>query len=139
MLLHNLIDVADAQHSINHWLGLNAVSNPTIAPAVDVVEKDDSWAFSFDIPGVKQEDTNIELTGNRLLVTAKREEQSEENHGNDFLYKERVYGEFKRSFTLPENFDPSKISATLEDGVLTVSVGKNTTQPQNQKIAIEKK
>ncbi|HEY8090391.1 MAG TPA: HSP20 family small heat-shock protein, partial [Polyangiaceae bacterium] len=87
------------------------------------------------IPGVKESDLEVTMTGNRLAVSGKREAEKEEK--TDTYYTcERSYGEFTRSFTLPEGVDASSVHADLNQGVLTLSI-KKTPETQPKKIAIQ--
>jgi HSP20 family protein len=93
------------------------------APSFEVKETNDGYVFKADLPGVKEKDLDISLTGNRLTVSGKRDE--EEKHEDERYYAyERSYGSFSRSFTLPEGVDAESVQAELRDGVLTLSVAK---------------
>ncbi len=107
------------------------------APSFDIKETADGYVFTADVPGVKESDLDINVSGNRLRISGKREEEKEEKSAQYYAY-ERSFGSFARSFTLPEGADTSKVNAELKDGVLTLSIGK-TRQAQAQKIAINAK
>ncbi len=107
------------------------------APAVDISEQLNEWIFHFDIPGFKEEDTKIEVHGNHLAVTTTRSDEREQNPPSGYYYTEHNYGQFKRHFTLPDNFDPDNIRAGSKDGVLTITVGK-IDLPQPKSITIQK-
>ena len=115
---------------------------PTSAAAVflpqfDVHETNDSYVFTADLPGVKQEDLEITFTGNQLLVSGKRDavELPEGDNGRYHLC-ERTYGRFSRAFTLPEGVNGEQANAHLEDGVLTLTVGKlPEVQPRRIKLS----
>jgi HSP20 family protein len=92
-------------------------------PAVDVRETPDAWVFNVDLPGVKDEDVEISLTGNRLTISGQREEERRDERDKVHSY-ERAYGSFTRSFTLPDGTDPDNVQADMKGGVLTVSVPK---------------
>lgn len=103
------------------------------APAFEVKETADSYVFQADLPGVKEGDLEISLTGNRLTIAGKREE--EKTQGTDRYYAyERSYGTFSRSFTLPDGVDGDHVSADLKEGVLTLVVAK---RPEVQPRRIE--
>jgi HSP20 family protein len=93
------------------------------APSFDVRETKDAYVFTADLPGVKEGDLELSLTGNRLTLSGRREEEKREEEDRWFAY-ERSYGSFSRSFTLPEGVDPDHVQAELKDGVLRVSVPK---------------
>jgi len=92
-------------------------------PTFDVKETKDAYVFKADLPGCKEEDVDISLTGNRLMISGKREEEKREE-GERFYAYERSYGTFSRAFTLPEGVDAEHVRAELKDGVLNVVVPK---------------
>lgn len=92
-------------------------------PSFEVKENKESYVFKGDVPGVKEQDLEITLTGNRLSVSGKRDAEHQEKTDTFFVY-ERNYGAFTRSFTLPEGVDGEKVRAELKDGVLTLMIPK---------------
>lgn len=114
-----------------------AQSAAIFLPQFDVHETKDSYVFTADLPGVKQEDLEITFTGNQLLVSGKRDaiELPESDQGRYHLC-ERTYGRFSRTFTLPEGVNGEQVNAHLEDGVLTLTVGKlPEVQPRRIKLS----
>jgi HSP20 family protein len=92
-------------------------------PAFDVRETKDAYIFQADLPGMREEDLEISLTGNHLTVSGKR--QAEETKEDERYYcAERTYGSFVRSFMLPEASDPEQVKAEFKDGVLKVVIPK---------------
>ncbi len=106
-----------------HELGTVGSRNLAFVPSFEVKETKDAYVFKADLPGVKEKDLDISLTGNRLTVSGKREQEKQEEEERYFTY-ERSYGTFSRSFTLPDGVDPDSIQAELKEGVLTLSIGK---------------
>ena len=103
-------------------------------PAFEIKESKDGYLFKADVPGIKQEDIEVHMTGNRLTVSGKRDAEKQEKHEKYYTY-ERSYGSFTRAFTLPEGIDANGVHADLRDGVLTVSVPKKP-EMQPKKIAV---
>jgi HSP20 family protein len=104
-------------------------------PPVELKETGDAYVVTIDVPGVRDEDIEVQVLDNRLFITGKRE--SEEVHeGEKFHAFEREYGAFSRSFTLPMDTDPDKVVATLEHGVLHVTVPK-MKQSHSKRISIQ--
>ena len=93
-------------------------------PNCDVDERDDAYVLSFDLPGMRKEDLDIELAGNTLTVSGERSEESDEGKGRR-RHWERVQGKFVRSFTLPETVDVENAHAEYRDGVLRIEVPKS--------------
>lgn len=104
-------------------LGTTTGRSLAFAPSFEVKETKDAYVFKADLPGIEEEDLEISLTGSRLTVSGKREEERHEDDDRFYAY-ERSYGSFSRSFTLPEGVDPDHAQADLSSGVLTVSVPK---------------
>jgi HSP20 family protein len=97
-------------------------------PAVDVVEDDQKFELYADLPGVKQEDLDIQVEKDVLTIKGERKLERK---------GERVAGAFSRAFTLPKHVDVEKIAATLKDGVLTLTLPKRPeAQPRQIKVAI---
>jgi HSP20 family protein len=93
------------------------------APALDVVENDDKYVVTVELPGTKKDDVTVEVHENVLTIRGeKRNEREEEKEQR--RYVERTYGSFSRSFTLPSNADGERVSAAFRNGVLTVDVAK---------------
>jgi HSP20 family protein len=103
--------------------------------AFEVKETKDGYLFKADVPGIKESDLTINLNGNRLTVSGKREEEKRQEHETFFSY-ERSYGSFTRSFTLPEGVDADQVNANLKDGVLSIVVPKKP-EAQPKKVAIK--
>ena len=97
-------------------------------PAVDVVEDDQKFELYADLPGVKQEDLDIQVEKDVLTIKGERKLERK---------GERVAGAFSRAFTLPKHVDVEKIAASLKDGVLTLTLPKRPeAQPRQIKVAI---
>jgi HSP20 family protein len=90
---------------------------------VDLKENDDSYLVEADLPGVNKDDINLSFKNNYLTISAKRE-NSREDKKEDFVRRERNYGEFKRSFYI-DNVDDQKIDASFKDGVLKIELAKS--------------
>ena len=93
------------------------------SPVVDVAENENEIVLRAELPGMKQEDIDIELTGDTLSIRGERKFESEERKDN-YVRVERSYGSFQRSFTLPDNIDEEGVSAQFNDGILDVTVPK---------------
>lgn len=110
---------------------------PAVAftPQFDVKETKDAYVFKADLPGIKESDLDISLTGNRLVVGGRRESEEREEGETYFAY-ERSYGSFQRAFTLPEGTDPEHVAAELKDGVLTLTLPKKP-EVQPKRISVK--
>jgi HSP20 family protein len=97
----------------NHWL-----------PPVNVEETKSELVLTAELPGIGQDDVEVELENNVLTIRGKKEETREESEERRFHVWERRYGTFQRSFTLPRTVSADDIAATFEDGVLHVHMPK---------------
>jgi HSP20 family protein len=107
------------------------------APDFEVKETKEGFVFKADVPGVKEKDIEITLTGNRLTISGRREAEVEEKMDTYYAY-ERSYGSFTRAFTLPEGTDGNNnIRADLKDGVLTLVLPKRVElQPRRIEVKV---
>lgn len=91
--------------------------------AVDVIEEDDRFILRADLPGIKPGEVNIEVAQNTLTVSGEREEREEERK-QKYVRRERRFGSFHRSMTLPPGVTANEIEASFEDGVLEMWIPK---------------
>ena len=109
-----------------------------VIPPFEVRETKDRFLFLADLPGVEAKDIEINLTGNRLTITGTRVDKTEKEEG-EYYARERSYGRFTRSFTLPEGADLSAVQANLSAGVLTIVFPKlPAVQPKKIPVTVEK-
>ncbi|HYO78475.1 MAG TPA: Hsp20/alpha crystallin family protein [Thermoanaerobaculia bacterium] len=106
------------------------------APAVDVAETQEKIFVRAEVPGMRQEDIQIEFENG--LLTLRGERKLEKVEGVTWHRVERIYGNFSRSFTLPRTVDPEKITATYREGILEVEVPKREeAKPKQIRIAVK--
>lgn len=112
-ILRTLFDLS------NPWRIMDA---PVVAgPRIDVVERDDALQLICDLPGAGPDDVEVTAENGMISLRAVRKVE----YGDARLHRaERYRGEFKRSFRIGDGYDASQISATLHNGVLTVTVPK---------------
>ena len=106
------------------------------APAIDVATENGDLVIKAELPGVKQEDVDITLQDNVLTVSGERKAEQEEERGGYYV-RERRYGSFSRSLTVPEGVDESKIHARYENGILEVTVEGAAQVQEPKRIQIE--
>jgi HSP20 family protein len=100
----------------------NATSRRWI-PAMDLVETEDHLVLRGDLPGMTEDDVNIEIKDNVLTVSGDREAEHEDK-GEGYHRVERSFGSFSRSLSLPHGIDPEKVDAKFDNGVLEVRIPK---------------
>jgi len=119
----------------------------TFAPTFNVVEREDGYFITADVPGVREADIDVTVQDNYLVISGSRNAE-ERKEGDNFYIYERRYGNFSRAFALPDNADPESVEAHMKDGVLDVKVAKRETakprkiplgQRLKEKLGAEKK
>jgi HSP20 family protein len=102
------------------------------SPLADVSETDDAYLVEVDLPGVKKDQVNVEVTGGELVITG---EITQRERTGALRRATRRQGKFVYRTTLPGDVDPGKVTASLADGVLTVRVPKaETAKPRRIEI-----
>ncbi len=104
-------------------------------PAVNVEETKEELVLTAELPGMNQEDVEIELENNVLTVRGSKEQTREESEDRRYHLWERRWGSFQRSFTLPRTVSPERIAATFENGVLTIHMPK-VAEARSRRIEI---
>ena len=105
------------------------------APAVDVAETKEKIIVRAELPGMKQEDIQIEFENGLLTIRGERALAKVE--GVTWHRVERTFGNFSRSFTLPRTVDAEKIAASYRDGILEIEVPKKEeAKPKHIRIQV---
>jgi len=93
------------------------------APALDVYQTPNEVVLKAALPGLKPEDVSIDITGETLEIKGESKAEQEIKK-EDYLYQERRYGAFSRSVVLPSGLKADKAEATMEYGILTLTIPK---------------
>lgn len=93
------------------------------APSFDIAERSDAFVLKADLPGVREEDLDVSVMGNQLTVSGTRRAEERREDEDVYVY-ERAYGDFSRTFTLPEQTSTDDIEAKLENGELLITIPK---------------
>lgn len=106
----------------------------TLLPPIDVIEHENDVVVKAVVPGVNEDDLNIEVVGDTLTIRGESKETKEDKKEN-YFYREWRYGTFLRSMTLPAGLKTDKVDAELENGVLTLTIPKaETAKPKAIKV-----
>ena len=97
--------------------------NDNLCPRIDISEDKENINVIAEIPGVKKDDIKITLQDNILTIEGEKKKETEQKEKN-FFRNERMYGSFKRCFTLPELVDSEKVEAKFENGILNIQLKK---------------
>ncbi len=130
-LYHPFRDLEELERSLFASNGVNAFRT-------DIREIGDAYLLEADLPGMKKEDIHIDIDGERLTISAERSANKEERDENSgYIRCERSYGSFSRSFDI-SGIQAEKISAAYEDGVLKLTLPKQTKEvPASRRLEIQ--
>lgn len=114
----------------NEWM---AKANAT-APSINVVEEKDGYKVEVAAPGMTKEDFHIHIGDeNELVINMEKKTQNqEENKERKYLRREFAYSKFEQSLILPDNVEKERISASMNDGVLTIDLPKMKPEEKRQ-------
>ena len=105
------------------------------APPVDITEDKDRILITAELPGFKEDQIEIQTENGMLTLRGERKFEKETD-GKSYHRVERAYGQFVRSFSLPNNVDREKIRASFHDGLLQIELPKREdARPKNIKIS----
>jgi HSP20 family protein len=106
------------------------------APCVDISEDDTEYVIKAELPEVKKEDVKVTAEEGTLTIMGERKFEKEQKN-KKYHRVERAYGSFGRSFSLPDDASPAKVSAEFKDGVLTVHLAKDAkAKPQHIEVKV---
>ena len=111
----------------NDWM----VKANVTAPAINVIESNTDYKVEVAAPGMTKEDFNIHLTDNNELVISmekKNETKEEDKENKKYLRREFSYSKFEQALVLPDDVEKEKISANVNDGVLSIVLPKQTAE-----------
>lgn len=98
-------------------------SEPMTMPAVDVVEKEHAFEITAELPGLDENNLEVQVANGNVTLRGHKQEDKEERK-KDYFMSERRFGSFARTFRIPEGVDENRIDATFAKGVLTVTMPK---------------
>ena len=106
-------------------------------PATDIVERENEYVVSIELPGVAKSALKISLKDDILTVSGEKKSEDEKN-GESYRRVERSLGSFERSFTLPATINSEQIEASLENGILRLALPKNVpAKPAEREVKVK--
>jgi HSP20 family protein len=115
-LFNNLFDTPTGRYS-------SGTSSRRWIPAMDLVETAGHYVLRADLPGLGDEDVNVQLEDNVLTISGERKTE-QHTEQPDYYRLERAFGGFSRSLTLPDGIDPDSVQAHFDRGVLEITIPK---------------
>ncbi|QDX40094.1 Hsp20/alpha crystallin family protein [Salarchaeum sp. JOR-1] len=104
--------------------------------AVDVEDTGDAFVVTADLPGFEKEDIDVHLRDDTLQVDATHEASPEDDVQEQYIRRERSKRSVSRSLSLPESVDEDAVSASFNNGVLTVELPKASGEDDSTSIDI---
>ena len=119
---------------INDWaVRSSRMEGQGWTPSVDVLEKGGDIILRIEVPGLSEKEVDLTIEG--VVLTIKGERKLEESEQINYHKVEGSYGQFSRSFTLPESVDTSHVDAAYKNGILTITLPqKQEVKPRSIKI-----
>ena len=128
-LFDPLTDFEKLQNDINklfefdRYPTMTGLFDRVISPEIDVVENEENFVVSCDLPGVEMKDLEVLFTDNVLTVKGEKKEEKSSREAKVYR-RESWTGAFQRTLALPKGVDPNKIEAFMRNGVLTIALPK---------------
>jgi len=143
---NHLKDMEAFQHSLESLLSRSPARWPEgqeeplavaeWAPLVDISEDDHEYRIKAELPEVSKENVKVTAEAGTLTIMGERKFEKEQKD-RKYHRVERAYGSFGRSFSLPDDASPAKVSAEFKDGVLTVHLVKDEkAKPQHVEVKV---
>ena len=143
---NQLKEMEALRHGLGSLFGRSAAQRPDgheepravaeWAPVVDISEDDQEYLIKAELPEVKKEDVKVTAEEGTLTIMGERKFEKEVKN-KKYHRIERAYGSFGRSFSLPDDASPGKVSAEFKDGVLTVRLAKDEkAKPQQIEVKV---
>ena len=116
------------------WPDVSSVTDEGFLPLADIEETDDSYLCELELPGVSKDDIDIELHDRRLSVSGERQERE---RSGVLRRRMRTTGRFYFETTLPGDIEPDNVEASMDNGVLTITVPKaQDEQTRSRRVEI---
>ena len=96
----------------------------------DIKENDESYSIVVDLPGYNKEDIKIDVEEGYLTISAKMQEENNEEQNGKFVRRERYFGECSRSFYVGDSIETEDVKATYKNGTLKLEVPKKEVQKE---------
>lgn len=117
------------------WSGLEESLENIRTPSMDVIDRDHDVIIHVEIPGVDKKDVDVSVSNNTLNIKGSLQREAREQR-KDYFRCEIAQGNFSRSLSIPPGIDKTKISASLKDGILEVTLPKEA-EAQRRTVEIK--
>jgi HSP20 family protein len=104
--------------------------------SMDFEKTEKDYTISVDVPGLTKDDVHVDVEEGVMTISAERKPK-EKKDGIEYIVSERSYRRFSRTFRLPEDVDLEKVDTKMENGVLTLTIGRKINKKSAKKIEIK--
>lgn len=125
---------SDFEEVARSWSGESEFVSSSVR--VDLEDRDDKFVLTAELPGFEKDDIDVRVTDRTLRLEAEHAEETEEEEEGKYVRRERHRASVVRSISLPETVEADDISATFNNGVLTVQLPKSEPVTQGKQIEI---
>lgn len=112
-----------------------AARGALLAPRLDVRETDNEFRISVELPGVSEDEVEVNVDDDLLTIRAEKKEEREVEKADQHI-TERRFGVFQRTLRLPDAVDPNEVKADLENGVLQITIPKSQSQGRSRRVQV---
>jgi HSP20 family protein len=105
----------------------------SFSPRVDIYADEKNIFIEAEIAGIRKEDLKISLQDNILTINGTKKKNEDKKEEKQYFRNEIIYGDFSRSFSLPEDINPDNVEAGFENGVLKITIGKQEVKTAKEK------
>jgi HSP20 family protein len=119
-----------------YYADTNSGTRSAFVPKTDIAETDNEFEIQLAVPGMRKEDFKVDLNNGLLTISGERKFDKEET-GKNFYSIQTEYGNFSKSFQLPEDVVAKKIEAAYESGILNVIVPKDKSKKLTSEILVK--
>jgi HSP20 family protein len=113
-------------------IGVRGNEPRTWMPTIEVEQREGNYMIRAELPGLKPDDVNVEMTDDAIVISGERKEERDVKRGAMHV-TERHYGQFYRSIPLPEGAKPDQVKARFENGVLEITVPAQPEAPSGRR------
>ncbi len=107
-------------------------------PRVDITEDEKAYHIKADLPGMEKDDISVSVERGLLTISGEKKEEKKEKKKGQFYHYERRYGNFTRSFNLPDHVDEAHIEAAYRNGVLELTLKKTeVSKPKSIEVKVK--
>ncbi|MBI4690639.1 MAG: Hsp20/alpha crystallin family protein [Nitrospirae bacterium] len=119
------------------WWPRFGIEREDISPTVDIFEEDNDVVVKAELPGMKKEDIDVNITDNTITISGEKKKEEKVEKKN-YYRVERSYGSFTRTFRMPSEVQSDQAKASFKDGVLEVKIPKTEeAKKKEKKVEIE--